>query len=389
LTRFPASRRPVLGLLLSPVLAAAMLIGVAPAVASAMAADAQRVDEQSATTSGRGTLVQLPEVLPQTCYPWTDPGYPDPGGGDDCLPPPPPPPLSCGFGLQKTLQRIQLPDTGVMLSRVGWSATIDCSPPYEARIIMSTRLVERTPGQPDGRKLVETIQTNELKPPGQPAFVVSAGFIDLYDEEYYPAAQQVEAVLDYSIEIVRGVGTWGDCPQLPGLRNLACGGTGTRTATGSIGTYPFDTGVQAPTCRNLQWDWTAPVAAVGVHTMAAPLARFEWCVTPKGNVKEARFLSFSSNSAYPNLVVEPNPPTITMVKSNDGTYSVSFAVNWKFNAQTTVGIGVLGKDLLGLNFGINESCQQSVAFTLSGRVHPLDTLTGTNPCKNWRPIMGQ
>jgi hypothetical protein len=373
---------------------AVALVGAQPAAADTPPSD-QATPSAAKTTSGPGrtTIVELQEVQPLHCFPIPDPGGdPDPGDGGDCTPPPPPPPLSCGYNLTRNApQRLQAPDTGRAFSRISWSATIDCSPPYEVRIIGSTRLVERTPGQPDGQPLHHGGQINVLKPPGQPAFEISAGFIDLYDDERYPAAQQAEVLLEYSLEVVRGSGTWGGCPEIPGLRNLACGGTGTKTATGIVGTYPFSTGVVEPPCTQQSWTWgisgsseaRARVFDQVNTTLAKPIMAVQWCIDARGSVRRASIIGGPSPTPKVQALtgrVEGDPTLKKyQVDSTRVGYRSTFSIIYTFATSYT--INVLGRQV---TYERNESCQVSVDVSFYGdAVSGLIDDQSTNPCRPW------
>ncbi|BCB88787.1 hypothetical protein Psuf_061000 [Phytohabitans suffuscus] len=75
----------------------------------------------------------------------------------------------------------------------------------------------------------------------------------------------------------------GDCPQLPGLRNLACGGTGTRTGTGIVGTHPFDTLISTPCPTDrIKTDTVTQASKLdrGVFGLSAEVfltPHIEWC----------------------------------------------------------------------------------------------------------------
>jgi hypothetical protein len=65
---------------------------------------------------------------------------------------------------------------------------------------------------------------------------------------------------------------------------------------------------------------------------------------------------------------------------------VSFPLTYRFNAETQIEAGV-GPFNGNVTFKVNESCTLSVAFTL-GSGYPFDTDGTTNPCTQWRPLLG-
>jgi hypothetical protein len=197
---------------------------------------------QSANTGGAVTAI---------CRPILDPG---PGGEPapeptDCIPGPlpPEPPTGCTPSLTKNVQ--PLPgdlDLDDPQWRIAYGGTIECAGPRQVTINGRTRLVERTPGRPDGQSIGEPGSSidNAVKPVQQTVFVASAGFATVRNVDY-PAAQQVEVLFDYSLRI-SGT-TWAPCgTPPPGIRVVSCSGAGTDTITVSIGTNSFATGVVRP-----------------------------------------------------------------------------------------------------------------------------------------------
>jgi hypothetical protein len=380
---------------------AAVLTFMLVATLGIAARDSALAEEDPTNRPAAGRAVTAgPDAQTQACFPILDPGGdPVPGDGSDCRPPPVNiPPTSCGLDLTWSVQRVTEPDTGSSLSRIGYGGRIDCVGPERVTMNGRTRVVERTSGQPDGQtvgeQVLDTRIDNIIHPPGQPAgtttFAATAGITNVRDENY-PAAQSVEVIFEFSLKLVGSGprGRWGPCPSQPprpGLRYLSCSGENTDTLTATLGSNPFPTGVVEPPCKSYQWIWRDTVAALGEHVMATPDALFEWCMKG-GKVQDVKLLSFLGNSKYPDLIVDPNPPNVSIVKSNDGKYHVTFPLNWRFNAETKVGVGVIGKDLLGVTFGINENCQISVALVFESEGIPQQN--GTNPCRNWRPVLGQ
>ena len=161
----------------------------------------------------------------------------DPGGGGGQICPPfcnlPTP--GCNATLvSQSASRGDNPELGGPYSHVQFSSKVSCTGGPTAASVQA-QLWDRTAGGilKDGSTVTNT--TNGT----------SSGTIDLYDVDYYPAAQQVEQILVF--ELVGPAGwSWNPCGTPPGSQILWCDGVGTSTLDVGVGWMPFPTGIASP-----------------------------------------------------------------------------------------------------------------------------------------------
>jgi hypothetical protein len=179
--------------------------------------------------SGKTTNLMGPDLCP-------DPEECGGGGGGGCPPFCLPPP-GCNASLaSQSATRGDNPEFGGPYSRVNFGSSISCFGGPQASFIQA-QLWDRTSGF-DG-------YVHALAPPQYNVTnATSSGSIDLYDADYYPAAQWVEQVL--VLDLVGPLGwLWGPCNPPPQWRLLWCDGVGTPFLSAGAGFFPFATGVSA------------------------------------------------------------------------------------------------------------------------------------------------
>jgi hypothetical protein len=260
-------------------------------------------------------------------------------------------------------------------------------------------IIDRTPGTGCDVDLFPNISACNLG--GQPQPITgnqqasgaqSSGTVRLYDDEYYPRAQQAEVIFSVSMLVPTNGFRFGRCGDLEGVRILRCSPnpaentSGTVSLSVTVGSGVFTTGAVAPFCPRGSWVASMGGNPVGAafpvtneigHLMAEAVVRAQWCADNNGHVTKLSILSISPNRKISELDSKTSGNTTPQPFSRNGktAYELSFDMEYEFKLDYTVG---------SITFRAGTKCAVAIHLVYTDATIPSVTQS-QNPCSPWRP----
>ncbi|HEX6681819.1 MAG TPA: SGNH/GDSL hydrolase family protein [Candidatus Limnocylindrales bacterium] len=211
------------------------LMGIAFTTVTLLAATAGfSVSSGAASDDARAIQAMGLTVFDDDCPPDVrscGPGGGGPGGGGEVV-------GGCNpVRTQQAVSREDNPELGGAYSRIAFGSKWVCSSGVTfTSMRLHTEVWDRTPGQRVAR-LATAPDVHALN-------LESSAAADLYDVDYYPAAQRAEVV--QLVEIDAGAGRYWMCQDNGTLSFLWCTGERTRYLSAVLGFFPFQTNLQNP-----------------------------------------------------------------------------------------------------------------------------------------------
>jgi hypothetical protein len=202
------------------------------------------------------------------------------------------------------------PEFGGRYSTVMFGTRLACTSGIQlASVRIQTQLWDRTGG---GR-----INALAKAPERTSINVDSAQTVDLYDIDYYPAAQQAEVV--QLAQLDAGPGRIWQCNNNATLSFLWCSGVGTRYLSAVVGFGSFSTGVAAP-CKTDVESRTVKLQPLNSTVTFTPHIKWCWSGTTITSVRKIE----NQNTTH---TVSPNGTVFTIKVTLDGEDITPFIDN--------------------------------------------------------------